>query len=324
MLKLFARVAAVVAAALIASIASAQTYPTKPVRIIVPFPAGGLLDGVARGLAQKMTESMGQPVIVEARPGANTMIGTDAVAKSAPDGYNLIFATDSGISISPFLYSKMAYDPQKDLAPVSVVARTIECLLVPASLPVNNVSELVAHAKAQPGKLNYGSFGAGSNAHLAAEGFKSLTGTDIVHVPFKGVAETVPALLANQIQVLFTSQGQSLPHIRSGKVKALAVMSKERQPTIPEVPTMTEQGHAEFDTSAWFGLMAPAGTPAPIVARLAAEVKKALDANDFRDKFITGIGLVPIGSTPEQMAQMLVGDREKYARLVKAANVKLD
>jgi tripartite-type tricarboxylate transporter receptor subunit TctC len=324
MLKRMSRVVLWAAVALAAPIAGAQSYPTKPVRIIVPFPAGGLLDGLARGLAQKMSESMGQPVLVEARPGANTMIGMDLVAKSAPDGYNLAFATDAGVSISPFLYSKMAYDPQKDLAAVSVVARTVECLLVPASLPVSNVSELVALAKAQPGKLNYGSFGAGSNAHLAAEGFKSLTGVDIVHVPFKGVAETVPALLANQIQVLFTSQGQSLPHIRAGKVKALAVMSKARQPTLPDVPTMVEQGHSEFDTSAWFGLMAPAGTPAPVIARLAAEVQKALAAADFRDKFVTGIGLVSIGSSPEQMTQMLVGDREKYARLVKAANVKLD
>jgi tripartite-type tricarboxylate transporter receptor subunit TctC len=316
---------AVLAALLLAASAvHAQSFPTKPVRVIVPFPAGGLLDGLARGLAQKMSESMGQPVVVEARPGANSMIGHEVVAKSAPDGYNLIFATDAGVSISPLLYSKMAYDPQKDLAPVSIVARTVECLLVPASLPVNNVRELVAHAKANPGKLNYGSFGAGSNAHLAAEGFKSLTGTDIVHVPFKGVAETMPALLVNQIQVLFTSQGQALPHIRAGKVKALAVMSKERQSTIPDVPTMAEQGHNEFDTSAWFGLMAPAGTPAPVIARLAAEVQKALAAADFRDKFVTGIGLLPIGSTPEQMAQMLVGDREKYARFVKAANVKLD
>jgi tripartite-type tricarboxylate transporter receptor subunit TctC len=305
-------------------LAAAQAYPAKPVRIIVPFPAGGLLDGLGRALGQRMSESMGQPVLVEARPGANTMIGSDAVAKSAPDGYTLLFATDAGISISPFLYSKMPYDPQKDLIPIAVVAQTVEALLVPANLPANNVRELIALAKAQPGKLNYGSFGAGSNAHLAAEAFKAMTGIDIVHVPFKGVAETVPALITNQIQVLFTSQGQALPHIRAGKVKALAVVADKRQPTIPEVPTMAEQGFADYDSKAWFGLMAPAGTPREIVNRLAAEVQKAVANTEFREKFITGIGLVPIANTPEQFAQMLVVDRKKYQEHVKAANVKLD
>lgn len=313
-----------VSSAMLACSASAQTYPAKPIHIVVPFTAGGLLDGLARGLGTELTSALGQPVIVENRPGANTIIGAEAVARAAPDGYTLLFATDATVSINPFLYSKLSYNPERDFVPVSLVAMTIECLLVSASVPVTSVKELVELAKAQPGKLNYASFGPGSSPHLAGEMFKVTTGVDLVHVPFKGVAEVMPALLANQVQVAFSSQAQALPHIRAGKIKALAVFNERRQPTLPDTPTMAEAGYPDFDSRAWFGLMAPAATPREIVAKLSNEIVRIVNAPEFRDKFISGIGLQPVGSTPEQFAAMLRVDRERYAKKVKAANVKLD
>jgi len=312
------------ALALASSIASAQQYPSKPIRIIVPFPAGGLLDGLARGVGQKMSEGLGQPVVVEAKPGANTMIGADAVAKSPPDGYTVLFATDATVSINPLMYSKMAYDAKKDLVPVSIVAETVECLLVAGNVKANTVADLVALAKAQPGRLNYASFGPGSNAHLAAEQFKLATGTDLVHVPFKGVAEAMQALVAGDVQVLFTAQGAALPHIKTGKVKALAVMSAERQQTLPDTPTIVEAGYPSLQSAVWFGFMVPAGTPPEVIDRLAREAQKAVATPEARDKFIMGIGLKPVGSTPAQFAKVLAADQDKYGKAVKAANLKLD
>jgi tripartite-type tricarboxylate transporter receptor subunit TctC len=320
----FAALACALALACIAPFASAQQYPSKPIRIIVPFPAGGLLDGLARGVGQKMSEGLGQPVIVEAKPGANTMIGAETVARSPGDGYTILFATDATVSINPLVYSKMAYDAKRDLVPVSIVAETVECILISSGVKANSVAELVALAKAQPGKLNYASFGPGSNAHLAAEQFKLATGVDMVHVPFKGVAEAMQALVAGDVQVLFTAQGAALPHIKSGKVKALAVMTDERQPTLPDVPTIAEAGLPTLHGGVWFGLMVPAGTPRDIVDRLARETQKAVAAPDVREKFITGIGLKPVGSNPEEFQKVLVADQEKYSKAVKAANLKLD
>ena len=301
---------------------SAVPCQTGPHRYSVP--AGGVLDGLARGIGLKMSESLGQPVIVESKPGANTMIGADNVARSPADGYSILFATDATVSINPLLYSKMSYDSKRDLVPVSIVARTVECLLVSSSVKASTVSELVAQAKAQPGKLNYASFGPGSNAHLAAEHFKLSTGTDIVHVPYKGVAEAMQALLTDQVQVLFTAQGAALPHIQAGKVTALAVMIDARQPTLPSVPTIVEAGLPELQGSVWFGLMVPARTPREVIDRLARETQKAVAAPEVRERFITGIGLIPVGSTPEEFAAVLVSDQEKYAKAVKAANLKLD
>jgi tripartite-type tricarboxylate transporter receptor subunit TctC len=303
--------------------AQATGWPDKPVKIINMFPAGGLADSISRAVAQRMSSAWGQPVVVENRPGANGIIAADAVSKSAADGYTLFWANDAAISINPFMYDKLPYNPQTDLVPVSVVAETVECLIVSGDLPVSNVRELVQYAKANPGKLNYGSFGKGSLAHLSGEAFNSATGAGLVHVPFKGVAEVVPAMLSGQIQVLFTAQGTPMQFIRNGKLKALAVFSQSRQPTLPNVGTAKEQG-LNMEARAWFGLMAPAKTPPDVVSKIAVEVAKISKSKEFREKVLDDIGLESVGSSPTEFAVMLRGDREKYSRQVKAANVKME
>ncbi|MES2413773.1 MAG: tripartite tricarboxylate transporter substrate binding protein [Pseudomonadota bacterium] len=317
--------ASAIALPLMHSIGLAQTtgFPDKPVKIINMFPAGGLADAISRAVAQRLSQAWGQPVVVENRPGANGIIAADAVAKSAADGYTLFWANDAAISINPFMYDKLPYDPQKDFTAISVVAETVECIIVTGDLPVSNVRELVQYAKANPGKLNYGSFGKGSLAHLEAEAFNSATGAGLVHVPFKGVAEVVPAMLGGQIQVLFTAQGTPAQFIKNGKLKALAVFSESRQPTLPNVATAKEQG-LNMEARAWFGLMAPAKTPADIVAKIGTEVAKIARSKEFREKVLDDIGLASVGSSPAEFTSMLRSDREKYAKQVKAANVKLD
>ncbi len=299
----------------------AQTWPAKPIRIVVPFPAGGMADALARGIAQPLQTSLGQPVIVDNKPGANTILGADNVAKSAADGYTILMATDATLSISPLVYAKLPFDPAKDFVPVMTFANTVETLLVNASFPAQTVAEFVQVLKANPGKYNFGTFGRGSNGHLSAEEFKAVTGTDMTHVPYKGVAEVIPALINNEVQVTFTSQFAALPHIRTGKIRALAVMTDKRQATLPNVPTIAEAGYPELQQKVWFGFVAPTGTPPALVERLSRELTTIASSSAYREKVIEANGLESLVGSSQQFAEILRVDREKYPKKVKAAGI---
>jgi tripartite-type tricarboxylate transporter receptor subunit TctC len=311
------------AAALAAGPASAQQFPTKASKMIVGFPPGGPADVLARPLAEGLSRQWNQPVLVENKPGANSIIATDYVAKQPADGYTLLLANDPSLSSNQYLYSKLPYDPVKDLTPVAGVATTTLILVVPASLPANNLKELIALAKQKGGTLTYGSIGPGSVTHLDAEAFATAAGVKLTHVPYKGTGEVIPALLNGQIDMTLTAIGPSLPHIRSGKFKALAVASAQRYPVLPEVPTFAEAG-LPFEARSWFMVAAPAGTPKPVIDKIAADVKRVVETPEYREKFINAMGMEPLTLGPAELASFLQKDRAKYAERVKNANVKLD
>jgi tripartite-type tricarboxylate transporter receptor subunit TctC len=316
--------ALVVAAVLVAApVAFAQSYPTKPVKLVVPFPPGGSLDLTGRLLAQKLTEAWGQPVVVENKPGAGGNIGADLVAKSAPDGYTILLGALSTHAVNPSLYAKMPYDAAKDFAPITLIAITPNVLVVNAASPVNNVREFIAYAKANPGKLSFGSGSSGSAGHLAGELFKVETGTDAVHIPFKGGAPATQALLAGDTQFMFDNLANAMAQVKAGKLKALAVTTARRSPLVPDLPTMAEAGLPGFDISTWYGLFAPAGTPPAIVAKWNAEVTKILNTPDVRARLVAD-GAEPAPNTPEQFAQMIASELVKYARIVKISGAKVD
>ncbi len=322
--QLARHLALVVAAVLVAApIAVAQTYPTKPVKLVVPFPPGGSLDLTGRLLAQKLTEVWGQPVVVENKPGAGGNIGADLVAKSAPDGYTILLGALSTHAVNPSLYAKMPYDAAKDFAPITLIAITPNVLVVNAASPVNNVREFIAYAKANPGKLSFGSGSSGSAGHLAGELFKVETGTDAVHIPFKGGAPATQALLAGDTQFMFDNLANAMAQVKAGKLKALAVTTARRSPLVPDLPTMAEAGLPGFDISTWYGLFAPAGTPPAIVAKWNAEVTKILNTPDVRARLVAD-GAEPAPNTPEQFAQMIASELVKYARIVKISGAKVD
>ena len=303
--------------------AMAQSYPTKPVKLVVPFPPGGSLDITGRLLAQKLSEAWGQSVVVENKPGAGGNIGADMVAKSAPDGYTILLGALSTHAVNPNLYAKMPYDAVKDFAPITLIAITPNVLVVNAASPVNNVRDFVVYAKANPGKLAFGSGSNGSAGHLAGELFKVETGTDAVHVPFKGGAPATQALLAGDTQFMFDNLATAMAQVKAGKLKALAVTTAQRSPLVPELPTMAEAGLPGFDISTWYGLFAPAGTPPAIVAKWNADVTKILNTPDVRAKLMAD-GAEPAPNTPEQFAQMIARELSKYARIVKASGAKVD
>jgi tripartite-type tricarboxylate transporter receptor subunit TctC len=303
--------------------AIAQTYPTKPVKLVVPFPPGGSLDTTGRLLAQKLTEAWGQPVVVENKPGAGGNIGADLVAKSAPDGYTILMGALSTHAVNPSLYAKMPYDAAKDFAPITLIAITPNVLVVNAASPVNNVREFIAYAKANPGKLSFGSGSSGSAGHLAGELFKVETGTDAVHIPFKGGAPATQALLAGDTQFMFDNLANAMAQVKAGKLKALAVTTAKRSPLVPDLPTMAEAGLPGFDISTWYGLFAPAGTPPAIVARWNADVTRILNSPDVRARLVAD-GAEPAPNTPEQFAQMIASELTKYARIVKISGAKVD
>jgi tripartite-type tricarboxylate transporter receptor subunit TctC len=296
-------------------------YPAKPVKMIVPFPPAGATDVVGRIVAQKLSERWGQAVLVENRPGAGGSIGSDVVAKAAPDGYTLLMATTSTHSIGPSL-SKLPYDPIKDFAPIVHVANVPNVLVVSPVLAAKTVDELVAYAKANPGKLNYASSGNGTIVHLNAELFKLLTGTDFQHVPYKGTALSIPDLANGQIAMLFDSLASVMPHVRSGRVRPIAINAGKRSALLPDLPTLAEAGLPAFDTYTWFGMFAPARTPADIVAKVQADVVAALEAPDLRERF-AAVGAEPVGSTAGEFTQRILADTAKWARVIKAANVKV-
>ena len=322
--RLLALTLAIVSVALgAAPAAMAQSYPTKPVKLVVPFPPGGSLDITGRLLAQKLSEAWAQSVVVENKPGAGGNIGADMVAKSAPDGYTILLGALSTHAVNPNLYAKMPYDAVKDFAPITLIAITPNVLVVNAASPVNNVRDFVVYAKANPGKLAFGSGSNGSAGHLAGELFKVETGTDAVHVPFKGGAPATQALLAGDTQFMFDNLANAMAQVKAGKLKALAVTTAQRSPLVPELPTMAEAGLPGFDISTWYGLFAPAGTPPAIVAKWNADVTKILNTPDVRAKLMAD-GAEPAPNTPEQFAQMIARELSKYARIVKASGAKVD
>jgi tripartite-type tricarboxylate transporter receptor subunit TctC len=310
-------------ATLASGAALGQAYPTKPIRLIVPFPAGGAVDISARAIGTELTKSLGQPVVVENRPGAGGNLAAEAAARAAPDGYTLFMATSAILAVNPVLYAKVPFDPVKDFAPISVVVSSDNILIVHPAVPANSVGELIALAKANPGKYSYASSGVGSSTHLAAEMFKMMAGVDLLHVPYKGGPPGVVDLLAGQVNMIFDLVPSALPHIRSGKVRALGVAGAQRSPLLPAVPLISDVGLPNYQSSVWFGLVAPAGTPAEIVSRLSAEVAKGAQQAEFRDR-LTGMGYDVTSTTPEQMAELIRTDIPKWARVVKTNGIKID
>ncbi len=307
------------------ALAGAQnpTYPSRPVKIIVPFPPGGAIDALGRLLSQKMSESWGQSVVVENRAGAGGMIGTEAGARAAPDGYTLTMGAVSTHAINASIYKKVPYDGQKDFAPVAPVAIVPNLLVVNPSLGVNTVAELVAMAQAKPGQLSYASAGAGTTLHISCELFKSLTRTEMVHVPYKGSGPAIADVIAGRVPVMCDSVTSAQPHVKAGKLRALGITSTARSSAMPQVPTLAEAGVAGYEMNPWFGLFAPAGTPAAIVGRLNAEVNRILALPDVKER-LAAIGADPMQATPEQFAALLRADAEKWAKVVRAAGITAD
>ena len=303
--------------------AAAQPYPAKPIRLIVPFPPGGSADILARAIGQKAGEGLGQSVVVENRPGAGTAIGAEALAKSAPDGYAIMIGTVSSHAINPALNPKMPFDPVKDFAPISLVATIPFAMIVHPSMPAKSVQEFVALARAKPGTLNYSSAGSGTSNHLAGELLKSMTGIDIVHVPYKGSAPALNDLISGQVALMFDLVLTAAPHVKSGAVRGLAVTGAQRSSVLPDLPTVAESGIPGYEVSAWFGIFAPAGVPQPVVQRLNAEFVKALQQPDLRQR-LAGQGAEPLTSSPEEFAAYLRSEIDKWAGVVKTAGMKVD
>ena len=300
--------------------AGAQNYPVKPVRVVVPWPAGGTTDILARIVAQKLTESLGQSMVIENRGGASGNIGTEVVVKSPADGYVLLFGSMSTHTMNQFLYSKLAYDPVNDVAPISLMANVASVLVAHPSLPVKNVKELIALAKARPGQLTYAS---GSSFYqMCGELFRITAKIDLTHVPYKGGSQAITDILGGQIDLMFTGTPVTLPHIQSGRLKVLAVTNSKRAAVLPDVPTIGETLPG-YEFNNWFGLMAPAGTPRAVVDRINAEIVRILALPEIREK-LTVLGLEPTPSTPERFAAVIRNDAEKSGRIIKAAGVRAD
>ncbi len=308
---------------LAASAAHGQNYPGRPIKVVVPYAAGGLPDTIARLMGAKIGESLGQQLVVENRGGAGGIVGTAEVAKSPPDGYTLLVADVGQIAINPHLFSKLPYEPLKDLAPVSLVGTSALYLVAHPSVRANNFRELVALARAEPGKLNYGSSGTGSIHHLATEALKAALGLDMVHVPYKGTGQSVPALLGGQVALLYAALPSIESHVKAGKVKILAVSTSQRSPQAPDVPTVAEMGVPGYEFVAEIGVLAPAGTPADVIGLLSREISKAVKQPDLVQRFAQ-LGIDPVGSTPEAYAAINRADYEKFARVVKISGVKID
>jgi tripartite-type tricarboxylate transporter receptor subunit TctC len=301
----------------------AQSYPNKPIRWVVPYTGGGITDVVTRIVTQKMSGPLGQPIVVDNRPGANSILGSDVAAKAAPDGYTMVTVI-AGYAANVTLYAgKLPFDPLKDLVPVSLAAIAPLVLTVNPNLPAKDVKELIAYAKANPGKLNFGSSGIGAAAHLTCELFKQTVGIDMVHIPFKGTAPAMQAAMANDIQILVDTPSSLMPQVRGGKLRALGMFSGKRLPAYSDVPTIAEAGGPALESSTWVLFMAPGGTPKEIVARLAAETAKALKEPDIRER-LSQTGIEPVGNTPEQAKQFLDAEIAKWAKVINTAGVKAE
>jgi tripartite-type tricarboxylate transporter receptor subunit TctC len=301
----------------------AQGYPNKPIRWVVPYTGGGITDVVTRVVTQKMASALGQPIIVDNRPGANSILGSDLVAKAAPDGYTMLTVI-AGYAANVTLYQgKLPFDPAKNLVPVSLAGIAPLILTANANFPARDVRELIAYARANPGKVNFGSSGIGAAAHLTTELLKQTAGIDMVHVPYKGTAPALTAEMANDIQILVDVPSTLMPHVRGGKIKALAMFSKERIQGAPEVPTMAEAGGPPLESSTWVLFMAPGGTVKPIIDRLAAETAKAINESEIKTRF-NDIGIIAVGNTPSQAQQFLDAEVAKWAKVITAAGVKAE
>lgn len=322
--RIQAVLAAALAAALFSAAAFGQAFPNKPVRIVIPFPAGGLSDVLIRGLGQELTKTWGQQVIAENRPGANTIIASEVVAKSPPDGYTIYMATDAALSSNQYLYNKLPYDPVKDFAAVLNLIGVPSVFVAHPSFAANNLQELIALAKQKPGTITYGTFGMGSSTHIDTEAVMKITGMQLLHVPYKGIAEVLPAILAGQIDVALSGVPPALTLLRSGKLKAIAHAGDVRSPALPNVPTFIESGAPGFVSRAWFGLVVPAGTPRPVIDRIAVDVNKIVTSKPFDEKFISGVGLEPLIMMPDQFTEFLRANRAMYAERIRNVGVKLD
>jgi len=308
--------------ALAAGLAQAQTYPSRPLRMIVPFPPGGPTDITGRTISSKLSERFGQPVVVDNRPGASTVIGTDLVAKAPADGYTLLLGSNS-IALQPLLQAKLPYDPARDLAPVILAARIPNVLVIHPSVPATTVAEFIALAKAKPGSINYASVGNATGPHLFGELFRSLTGVDIVHVPYKGTAPAVNDLLGGQVQALFDSLATALPNIRAGKLRALGVTSLQRSRAAPDIPTLAESGAPGYEATGWFGVLAPAGTPPEVIARLNAEIGAILRLPEVEERFIQ-FGAEGGGGSPGDFAAFIRAESVKWGRIIREAGIHAD
>ncbi|OGA52364.1 MAG: hypothetical protein A3F74_08080 [Betaproteobacteria bacterium RIFCSPLOWO2_12_FULL_62_58] len=314
---------AAVLLAIASSAAVAQAYPVKPVRMVVPFPAGGATDIVGRLIAQKLSESWGQQVIVDNRGGAGGTIGSDIAAKSAPDGYTMLVGTSSTHAIAPSLYSKLPYDPVRDFAPVTLVASATILLAVHPSVPAKNVRDLIALAKRKPNALSFASSGNGGISHLIGEHFKSVGGIQMLHVPYKGDTPALVDLVSGQVHLMFGTAVSFLPYVKAGRLNALAVTNPKRSPIAPDVPTVAESGLPGFEALQWFGIFVPAGASKEIVARLNGEIVKIVRLPDIRER-MTSLGADVVGSTPEQFAAFQKTDTAKWARVVKESGAKIE
>jgi tripartite-type tricarboxylate transporter receptor subunit TctC len=298
-------------------------YPDRPIRLVVAFAPGGFTDIVGRVTAARLSEALGQQVVVDNKAGAGGIIGTEVGAKAPPDGYTLLLGTISTHAMNPHLYKSLPYDPVKDFAPVARVATSPNILVVHPSVPARSVAELIAAAKAKPGDLKYGSGGNGTSSHLAGEMFKATAGVDILHVPYRSTSQGTTALLAGEISLMFDTLPSALPHVQAGKLRALAVTPRERVAFVPDLPTVAESGLPGFEMGVWVGIFAPAGTPAPVIARLDAETKKLLALPDVMARFET-LGVTPFYAPPDGLAKYLREETEKWGRVVRGAGIKIE
>lgn len=312
------------ACALAAGAAQAQqsAYPARPLRLILPFPPGGSTDLLGRTLSEKLAGELRQPVVPENRPGAGGNVGAEVAARAAPDGYTIVLCAPS-LAISPSLYPKLNYDPLRDLTPIGLVATIPNLFVVHPSVPARSLAELAQYARDNPGKLNFGTGGPGTSNQLAADMFRMLTKTNIVQVPYKGAENAMLAVLAGQVHMVVIGPPASATHLKSGKLRALAVLGKERYPGLPEVPTAAESGIPEFEVDTWYGVLAPAGVPREIVARLNAELTKIMQSPDMRER-LAGMGIEPLTSTPGEFGDFIKAEAAKWAKVVKAAGARAE
>src|SRR3954463_14091011 len=315
---------AAVCALLLACPARAQLWPAKPVRIVVAYPAGGGIDVMARQLAERLPAPRGQPVVVENKPGANTIVAADAVAKSAPDGYTVLMTTDATFSINPHLYASLPFDTQRDFVPVTMLVLLQQLLVAHPTTPFNDLKGLIKTAKAKPGTINYASYGSGSQPHLSGEMLKYKAGINLVHVPYKGISLAVPAVMAGEVQLTFAGIATSMPQLKAGRIKALAIGGPKRSPLLPQVPTFAELGYPEVETHAWFGLFLPAGSPGEVVSRIYQDTRKIIEEPDFRQKQLIDKGYDVVGSAPEEFAAYIRKDSESRARAVRISGAKAE
>jgi tripartite-type tricarboxylate transporter receptor subunit TctC len=313
---------ALVALTLTGAQAGEPAYPVRPVRIVVPSAAGASTDLIARLMARKMAEGLGHPMIIDNRPGAGNVLGTDLVAKATPDGYTLLVVTSS-ITLNPSLHKKLPFDPVRDLAPITQLSAFPNLLTVHPSVPINTVQDLIALAKAKPGHINYGSSGSGTGTHLSAELFKYMTGVDLVHIPYKGGAPSVTALLAGEVQVTFATIPSVLPHVRNNRLRAVAVTTAKRSAAAPEIPTVAESGVPGYDHAPWNGMLAPAKTPSAIIALLNREAAAVLQMSDMK-AVLAKDGSEAVGNKPEEFGEIIRNETAKWAKVIKAAGIVAD